>query len=334
MMTHRSLLPCRRRACPGRLRAAAVLAWALLAVPVPGLAQDFNIALPVADIESRLRTGTFDIVDWRGSRAPGDRTSRVALQFPDEVLLVAKWATAPTSASEFNNEPRFEMAAYEIQKLFLDEPELAVPPTVVRAFPLAYVRERIPDATATFREAPRSALVALQYWLMGVTPENFWDSRRARSDTVYARHIGNFNILTHLIRHHDANVGNFLISENPENPRVFAVDNGVAFSAPVSNRGHMWRDLQVRQLPRHTVERLRLITREDLDRVLGVMAEWEIHDGTLVPVPPGENMSPGRGVRRSSQRIQLGLTSQEINGVENRIRQLLRRADEGRIETF
>ncbi|HSJ05687.1 MAG TPA: hypothetical protein VK936_03225, partial [Longimicrobiales bacterium] len=238
------------------------------------------------------------------------------------------------NASEFNNEPRFELAAYEIQKLFLAEPELAVPPTVLRAFPLEYVRERIPHATATFREAPRSVLVALQYWLMGVTPENFWDARRARSDTVYARHIGNFNIVTHLIRHHDANVGNFLISENPENPRVFAVDNGVAFSAPVSNRGHMWRDLQVRQLPGHTVERLRLVTREDLDRALGVLAEWEVHDGILVRVPPGENMSPGRGVRRSSQRIQVGLTSQEINGVENRIRQLLRRVDEGRIETF
>jgi hypothetical protein len=334
MMTHRSLLPSRRRAFPAHVGAVATLACALLALPVAGLAQDFNVALPVDDIETRLRTGTFDILDWRGSRAPGDRTSRVALSFPDDVLIVAKWATAPTNASEFNNEPRFELAAYEIQKLFLDESELAVPPTVVRAFPLDYVLERVPGAAATFREAPRSALVALQYWLMGVTPENFWDSRRARSDSVYARHIGNFNILTHLIRHNDANVGNFLISENPDNPRVFSVDNGVSFSAPVSNRGYMWRDLQVRRLPGHTVERLRLITREDLDRVLGVMAEWEIHDGTLVPVPPGENMSPGRGVRRSSQRIQIGLTSQEINGVENRIRQLLRRIDEGRIETF
>ncbi|HSJ06909.1 MAG TPA: hypothetical protein VK936_09410, partial [Longimicrobiales bacterium] len=91
MMTHRPLLLSRRPTLTGSACAAASLAAALLAVPVTGLAQDFNIALPVDEIETRLGTGTFDIIDWRGSRAPGDRTSRVALSFPDDVLIVAKW---------------------------------------------------------------------------------------------------------------------------------------------------------------------------------------------------------------------------------------------------
>lgn len=311
-----------------------ILTLAGLAAPAAATGQDINFTLPVAEIESRLRDQVFAIVDWRGSRAPGDRTHRVALSYPDDVVLVAKWATAPVNGSTFNNEPRFEVAAYELQKLFLDEPEYVVPPTLMRTFPIAFVKEQVPLIEPTFREARGSVLVALQYWLIGVRPDGFWDSGRARTDSVYARHIGNFNILTHLIRHHDANIGNFLISEYDGNPRVFSVDNGVSFSAPISDRGHMWSGIHVRRVPRHTVERLRQVSRADLDRVLGVLVEYEIRDGELVSVPPGPNISAGRGVRRTAERIQLGLTTQEINAVERRIRQLLERIDRGRLEVF
>jgi hypothetical protein len=111
-------------------------AWRpLLAAPAVATAQDFNITLPVAEIESRLRDqDTFTL--WTGEAPARPATARIASPcFPDDVLLVAKWATAPANASEFNNEPRFEIAAYEMQKLFLDEPELAVPPTVMRRSP-------------------------------------------------------------------------------------------------------------------------------------------------------------------------------------------------------
>jgi hypothetical protein len=137
-----------------------------------------------------------------------------------------------------------------------------------------------------------------------------------------------------LIRHSDSNVGNFLISQNAANPRVFSVDNGVAFNSPPSDRGYYWRSMRVRRLPAHTVERLRSITREDLDRTLGVLVEFEVSDGLLVPVEPGDNMGAGRGVRRSRDRIQFGLSSREIGGIENRIRDLLRQVDSGRIEVF
>jgi hypothetical protein len=203
----------------------------------------------------------------------------------------------------------------------------------MRAFPLDFVRERVPDAEATFREAPASVLVCLQYWLLGVTPDNFWDPQRARGDSVYARYIGNFNILTHVIRHSDANVGNYLISQG-EVPRVFSVDNGVAFSSEESNRGFQWREMQVRRLPRATVERLRGVTHEQLTQTLGVLIEFEVRDGQLHRVPPGANMSPGRGVRRSATRIQLGLTESEIRAVERRIQNLIRQADARRYEIF
>lgn len=315
--------PVRRRCRPAALWLTLLLGTAVTA---PTAAQDANFTHPVGSLEDRLRAETFRIVDWRGARKPEDRTQRIALTFDDDVTIVAQWATAPRNGSTFNNQPRYELAAYVIQKLFLDESEYVVPPTVIRAFPLQFVHEHAPDTEPTFREAPNSVVATLQYWLIGVRPDNFWDPRRMRSDTVYARHIANFNILTYIIDHKDSNVGNYLISESEENPRVFAVDNGVAFGSEMSNRGAEWREINVDRVPRRTIERLRAVTRADLERALGVLVEFEVRDGELVAVEPGPNMGAGRGVRRSAERIQFGLTSQEIRGVQNRIGQLLRRA--------
>ncbi|HSJ24903.1 MAG TPA: hypothetical protein VK929_09565 [Longimicrobiales bacterium] len=305
-----------------------------LMLHAPAMAQDLNFLFPVSEIQERLTVRPFTVADWRGSRADGDRTSRVTLSYDDGSVMLAKFAPAPPNGGVFNNEPRYEVAAYVVQTLFLDEDEYVVPPTVMRAFPLEFVLAHMPGERPTFREAPGSVLVALSYWLIGVTPENFWDPERARSDSVYARHVANFNILTHVIRHTDANVGNFLISEHHERPRVYSVDNGVAFRSRESNRGTMWRDLQVERLPRGTVERLRQITYEGLTAALGVLVEFEVRDGTLVQVSPGPNMSRGRGVRRSAERIQLGLTDGEIRDVEQRIRNLVRDVDRGRLQLF
>ena len=309
---------------PRLLRLAA--AAALLLGSAPAAAQDLNLLYPVPTIERWLAAEPFRIVDWRGSRRPDDRTQRATLVFEDSVVIAAKWGTAPRNGGAFNNEPRYEVAAYVIQRLFLDEDEYVVPPTVLRAVPLAFLQEQVPDAAPTFSAAPRSALVALQYWLTGVTPEGFWSAERARNDSVYARYIGNFNILTYVIRHSDANVGNYLISTSAERPRVFAVDNGIAFASTESNRGTEWRELNVRRLPRATIERLRQVTRKQLEETLGVLAEFDIRDGELVAVPPGENIRPNQGVRRRDGKVQIGLTGSEIGALEARILELLRLA--------
>jgi hypothetical protein len=311
----------------------AVVGLALSVSAVPVAAQDANFTRPIPELEERLRTGVFEIQDWRGSRAEGDRTARVLLAFSDSVHLLAKWGSAAPGASMFNNEPRFEVAAYELQKLFLEPAEYVVPPTVLRAFPLAWVKQHSPFAERTFRDV-ESVLVVLQYWMANVAPDNLWDSRRAQQDTLYARYIGNFNVLTHLVRHNDSNIGNFLISGYEPAPRVFSVDNGVAFSAPRSDRGAAWRDMRVRRLPAHTVQRLRAITTDDLVNTLAVLAEFEVHGNLLVAVEAGENMDPRRGVRNRDGRVQLGLTQSEIDGVANRLRNLLSQIDRGRISEF
>jgi hypothetical protein len=96
----------------------------------------------------------------------------------------------------------------------------------------------------------------------------------------------------------------------------------------------VWRELRVPRVPAYTIERLRKITRDDLERTLGVLAEYEIRDGQLVPVEKGPNLNRGQGVRRKDNRVQFGLTRVELNGVEDRLRELLKRVDAGRLKTF
>ncbi|MBW3552637.1 MAG: hypothetical protein KY466_03955 [Gemmatimonadetes bacterium] len=317
-----------------RWRLAQVSSFLMLLLTAPAGAQDGNILERVDSIESRMLYGVFDVVDQRGSRFEGDRTNRAALSFPDGSMMVAKWARSATGGEAFNNQPRYEAAAYEIQKLFLDEPSYVVPPTVLRAFPLTWYQRLQADATPTFRNTS-SVLVTLQYWLFNVNGEDVWDEDRFARDTAYARHFADLNILTYLIRHNDANVGNLQISRDPANPRVFAVDNGLAFASETSDRGATWRNLRLKRLPRGTVDRLRSITEDDLRGQLEVLAQWEVGaDGVLRAVEPTENVSPGRGVRQEGNIIQLGLSQREIRDTWRRLQRLLQDVDRGRYELF
>jgi hypothetical protein len=315
----------------------SVLIGISLAAQLTGVArvaaQDSNVHLPVPTIEQRLRLDTFNIIDMRGSRRPGDRTSRNTLAFADSAVIIVKWAVFAPNGDAFNNSPRYEIAAYEFQKLFLDENDYVVPPTLARAFTVDWYRRMEANPRATF-SGTKSVLVTLQYWLSMVTPDSVFNLKRFERDTAYARHLADLNVFTYLIKHNDANAGNVLLSSNPLNPRLFAVDNGLAFGIEESDRGTDWRELRVPGVARQTVDRLRKITRADLERTLGVVVEYEIRDGVLVAADKTENSSRGRGVRKSDTRLQLGLTRTEIDGVERRIRSLLERVDSGKLKTF
>lgn len=299
-------------------------------------AQDLHIPLPVDSIDFLLRSAPMRIRNLTGTRGQGDRTDRANLDFDDSTTFMAKLAPAPRGgedAEDFNNEPRYEVAAYELQKLFLDEDELVVPPTALRAFPLEEYRALDSEVRATFRDAS-SVVVLLQLWVNFVTDENVWDEDRFEADTAYARNWANANLFTYLIRHNDSNTGNLLISSLGPNPRVFAVDNGFAFNSIDSARGTRWRYLQVERFPSATVERLRRLTEDDLHRALGVVAQWVIEDERLVPVTPTDNIDPRRGVRERDGVIQFGLTRDEIDDTWYRLQEFLSGIDSGRYQTF
>lgn len=312
-----------------------LLAPLVLLAPLAALTQDANITLPVADIERQLAAEPLVVTQAQASRplVKEDITLRADVTFGDSAPLRVKMRRAMPGAEGFNNEPRYELAAYQLQKLFLEPAEFVVPPTSLRMIPLKDLASWAPEARRTFSGA-EEVLVVMQYWLQDVkTVADVLFPDRFASDPVYARHIGQLNILSFLIGHRDSNPGNFLIGRQEQGTRVFSVDHGVAFDSEGSDRGEAWRYLRVDRLPADAVERLRAVTPERLAQQLGVLAQWRLVDGRFVPVIPEENIAPSRGVRRKGDTLQLGLTQAEISSVNRQLKQLLQRLDRGEIAT-
>ena len=309
--------------------------------PVTSIAQDSNVQRPVVEIERLLTRLDFEVAEFRGARGLGDRTYVAVLHFEDTPSMQVKWAPAARGGGEFNNRPRLEIAAYAIQKLFLDEDEYPVPPTVCRFVPIDRHPATPPEAAPiepTFEDSDE-VLVVLQYWLYGVAQDgdakSVFEEERFEQDPLYAKHVANFNLLTYLIRHRDSNKGNFLTSMDPENPRVFSVDNGVAFSDEATKRGSYWEKIRVDALPQKAIDRLRAITPETLEQMLGVIEQFEVSEtGHVTPVFPTENMDREEGVRHRGSVMQLGLTAPEIRGVYARIQKLLADVDRGKYRLF
>jgi hypothetical protein len=314
----------------------AMPAVLLLLVAGSAWAQDANITLPIAELERTLAAEPLVITQAQISRpkAKGDITLRADVVFGDSPPLRVKLRKAERGADSFNNVPRYDLAAYELQKLFIDPPEYVVPPTALRMVPLADFAKYSPDVQRTFPPVDQVLAVA-QYWLNDIMViADVYDPARFAADPVYARHIGQLNVLTHLIQHRDSNVGNFLIGRAERGARVFSIDHGVAFASVDSDRGKLWRDMRVTQLPADTIARLRAITREQLESRLAVLAQWQMQDGRYVPVPPGPNLAARRGVRRDGEQLQMGLTSMEIQAIQRLLERLLQRIDKGEINAL
>ena len=310
-----------------------VAALSLLGFAATLAAQDANITRPVADLERLLAAEPVVIEKAESSRptAKGDITLRAEVSFGGAAALRVKLRKAEPGADQFNNVPRYELAAYELQKLFLDPAEYVVPPTALRFVPLADFARHQPDVLRTFGGADQ-VLAVVQYWLNDIaSPTDVYSAARFDADPLYARHIGQLNILTHLIEHRDANLGNFLIGRAETGARVFSVDHGVAFASEDSDRGDAWKNIRVKRLPADAVARLREITLPVLTQRLGVLAQWRLEGGRYVAVAPGPKLVGHRGVRRSGNDLQMGLTAKEITAIDWLRQRLLKRIDAGEI---
>jgi hypothetical protein len=303
----------------------------LLDMAVVASAQDLNLTRPAADIEHELATAPFRIVAAEISRpkAKGDITLKAELSFSGQAPYRVKLRRAEPGAEDFNNRPRYDLAAYELQKLFLEPAEYVVPPTALRFVPLAELQPYAAAAKPTFRGSDE-VLVVLQFWLQEVKlAADLYDPALFVVDLGYARHLGQLNVLTWLIEHGDSNLGNFLISRAEQAPRVFSVDNGVAFAYNESDRDHAWKDLRVPRLPADTVARLRAVTPAQLQEQLGVLAQWRLDGGRWLAVDASANLDKRNGVRRAGDVVQIGLREGEIEQVGRRLKRLLERIDKG-----
>ena len=319
-----------------RARALAIAAGLAVAPALAGAAPaaDPNVLYPVAELEQRLASAPFEILAAKKARdLREDVALRTDVRFADGVELRIKIRPSNKGASEFNNEPRYERAAFVLAKALFDEADLVVPVTVLRPIPREQLKPYAPRLLATFNGSD-DVLAVVQYWLQSVeAPDDVWDPARFERDPEYARHVADANLLTYLIEHGDSNKGNLLLSSAP-NARVFVIDSGVAFRSPASDRGVLWKAIRVPRLTKTAVARLRALEPARIEALLGTVGQWEVVDGRLVAMPAEPRFNGHEGKRRRGDVQQLGLTQREVNDVVARRSALLERIDRGELGTF
>src|SRR5512144_2881132 len=81
------------------------------------VAQDANITLPIPDIEHLLASDTMVITaaDISRPKAKGDITLKAEVSFGGAPPMRVKLRKSEPGAEEFNNVPRYDLAAYELQ---------------------------------------------------------------------------------------------------------------------------------------------------------------------------------------------------------------------------
>jgi hypothetical protein len=256
------------------------------------------------------------------------------------IVLRAKWR--PQSSGDLLNEPRKELAAYAVQKLFLKDGELVAPPTVARCFPLDEYRQFVPDASTSY-PGVRCVAGFLSYWLEGVKTvtaarkagllgdgTGIWDAELFEHDRLYRSSVSHANLLTYLIHHGDAHEEQFVLERAPRGLRAYVVDNSIAFLSiknPMLLVRQDWSSIQVPWLDRRAVERLRNLRDDDYTR-LATIAVLQRRDEQLLAVrAPPPAADEGAAMSWNGERLRIGLTAAEIALVRTRVGDLLRRPD-------
>jgi hypothetical protein len=235
----------------------------------------------------------------------------------------------------FNTAPRKELAAYEVQKLFLDPEDYVVPTCLAICVPRERYMRAAGYAAATL-EGTDCILGLASTWMVDVTiPDELYDESRFLADSTYAYYMSNFNILAYLIQHRDARVGQFLVSKDHKRRQLFSIDNGISFGFwPYNFFIRQWDKIHLPALRKDSIERLRQIQRHDLNH-LGVIAQLELDENlVLKPVPVGENLNPKIGAKYIDRTLQFGLTTSEIYDLWESIQTLIAAVDGGNIQIF
>src|SRR5512138_3476810 len=108
-----------------RFAPRAVLLPLLCTLAGTAAAQDANITRPIDELERLLAAEPLVITSAEISRpkAKGDITLKADVAFGGAEPLRVKLRKAEPGAGSFNNVPRYALAAYELQKLFIDPSE-------------------------------------------------------------------------------------------------------------------------------------------------------------------------------------------------------------------
>jgi hypothetical protein len=304
------------------------------------------------DVEAWLRDPRLEVLG--SAPTPGGRQGAklltLALPGPSgRKVFRAKWR--PLDTESLTNDPRKELGAYAVEKLFLEPHEYVVPPTSGHCFALEHYRARV-DATAppSFERAQVHCVFGiLSYWLEnaadleGAREDGLWrtsgilDEQLFESNAGYRQSIADLNLLTYLIHHGDAHDKQFLITKDRRSPRVYSVDNTIAFEAiknPMLIFREDWSAIHVPALSKRSIARLTSRSADDWSR-LTTIEQYQKRDGELVPAPPESPVGPpDTGIRWVGLGMQIGLTEAEVAGVRQRLSNLVKQVRDGKLRTL
>ena len=317
--------------------------------PSPHGADRFpNWPVPPHEGERLILQARHELKEKTGAGSGTTGAEKAVLFFPDDGLeLNLKWKLVDPSwklvtqrYDGINNSPRKELAAWVIQRLFLDPEDYVAPFTTAYCVPLAKYHDKAGKAEPTI-EGSQCMLGVGALWMKDITLSiPVLDPVRFDRDYVYAYFLANLNLFTYLVKHHDGREGNFLASKDDARRQVFSIDNGVSFGAGFSRLFYNWfvanwNSIRVPALRKESIDRLRGLEEADVTAALGVVSQLERDDeGVYWNVPPGENLDPRRGVRIEGKTLQFGLTEDEIENVWERIEDLIEDVDDGEIPVF
>jgi hypothetical protein len=303
-------------------------------------AQDFA-NWPVEPLKAALlmQRAQYEVLSVESAGAGTTRPEKAELFFPETGdRFSVKGKLVPRDLDGINNSPRKELAAWQLQTLFLDPVDFTVPATVLRCVPIEQWEKRHEKEDPVI-PGTNCILGEVAIWLQNVTvPDDLYEEERFLDDLNYAYHLANFNIFAYLINLRDNRKGNVLVSKDDNNRRVFAVDNGVSFGTIWYNwvypPTYSWREIRVPALPQQSIDRLRKLRREEIDFLMVVSQLEADADGILKTVPSGAPIDPDKGVRRDGTTVQFGLTRGEVQAIWERIESLIERVDAGEIALF
>lgn len=303
------------------------------------------------DVEAWLRDARLEILG--SAPAGGKQDAKIlTLALPERAgrrVFRARWRALDSES--LINDPRKELGAYAVAKLFLEPHEYVVPPTSGHCFPLEHYRARV-DATAppSFeKEGVHCVFGILSYWLEnvadphGAREDGVWrkdgilDEQLFQNDATYRESVADLNLLTYLIHHADSHDKQFLITKDNPSPRVYSVDNSVTFESvknPMTLFREDWSVIRVPTLSQRSLDILISRTDDDWTRLTAIES-YRKQDGQLVPVPPDPPIGPpDAGIRWVGLGVQIGLTETEVAGVRQRLSDLVKRIRRGELRTL
>ncbi len=250
-----------------------------------------------------------------------------------------KWKAALSESDgleNYDNSIARNLAAYQIQKLFLDPEDYVIPTSMAFCIPSQHYSQFLGLKATPQLAGSDCVLGNASVWMLDVQlPEVVFEEQHFLTDPNYAYFLSNLNIVAYLVEHRDGRSGNILASKDHSRPQLFFIDNDTTFGTnPYNPFARNWNIIRVPALRKETIDRLRQVKRKDLD-FLGVVAQLDKgSDNVFRNVVPGKNRGAKKPVRISKNSVQFGLTKEQLSDVWMRLKQLIKKVDSGEIPVF